>query len=201
LFHTAEGGAVTGAEAERAETVRLLRNFGIVNEDEVRGVGLNGKLSELHAAVGLALLDVIDAEIAARGGLAARYDAAFGGVAGLGFQRRAPQTRRNHAYYTLEIDPEGFGLTRDELHAALSAEGVMTRKYFFPLCSANTAYRHLASAQPGCLPNAERVATRVLCLPLYGELAPTDVDAIADCLLALQAAAPRVRAALRGRAT
>jgi len=200
LFHTAEGGAVTGAVAEAADSVRLLRNFGIVNEDEVRGVGLNGKLSELHAALGLALLDVIDTEIAARGALAARYDAVFANVPGLGFQRRAAQTRRNYAYYTLEVDP-AFGLTRDELHAALRAEGVVTRKYFFPLCSANTAYRHLPSTQPGCLPNAERVAARVLCLPLYGELAPEDVDAIADCVLALQAGAPRVRAALRGRAT
>ena len=199
LFHTAEGGAVVGPDARSAETLRLLRNFGIVNEDEVRGVGLNGKLSELHAALGLPLLDLIDGEIAARAQLAARYDAAFAGVVGLGGQQIAPETRRNYAYYTVEVDPDRFDLTRDELHAALRAEGIVSRKYFFPLCSANVAYRHLPTAQPGRLPNAERVASRVLCLPLYGELAADDVDAIADAVLTIQAAAPRVRAALHGR--
>lgn len=199
LFHTAEGGAVVGADGGLAAPLRLLRNFGIVNEDEVRGVGLNGKLSELHAAMGLSVLDAIEGEIAARGDLAARYDAALAGLPGLRLQRIAPETRRNYAYYTIEVDPEGFGLTRDELHAALQLEGIVARKYFWPLCSHNAAYRDLPSAQPGRLPNAERVATRILCLPLYGEMPGDDVEAIGECLGALHHAAPRVRAALRGR--
>lgn len=200
LFHTAEGGAVVGSDGALGPTIRLLRNFGIVDEDEVRGVGLNGKLSELHAAVGLSLLDAMEAEIAARARLAARYDAALAGVEGLGAQCFAPETRRNYAYYTIEVDRDRFGLSRDELHAALHAEGIVSRKYFWPLCSDNPAYRRLASAQPGHLPRAERVAARVLCLPLYGELAADDVDAIAECVGALHRAAPRIRSALRGRA-
>jgi dTDP-4-amino-4,6-dideoxygalactose transaminase len=198
LFHTAEGGAVVGGDPARAPAIRLLRNFGIVDENEVRGVGLNGKLSELHAALGMALLDDIEAEIAARARLAARYDAALASVEGLHWQRFAADTQRSHAYYTVEIDPAGFGLSRDEVHAALRAEGIVARKYFWPLCSSNAAYRDLPSARPGRLPNAERIATRVLSLPLYGELAAGDVDTIAECLLGLHRAAPRVRAALRG---
>ncbi len=200
LFHTAEGGAVVGGDAALATTVRLLRNFGIVNAEEVRGVGLNGKLSELHAALGLALLDAIEEEIAARARLTARYDTLLASIDGVRGQRMAPDTRRNYAYYPIEVDPDGFGLSRDELHAALCAEGIVARKYFWPLCSANAAYRRLPSAQPGHLPHAERIAARVLCLPLYGELAAADVDAIGECIGTLQRTAPRVRAALRGGA-
>jgi dTDP-4-amino-4,6-dideoxygalactose transaminase len=201
LFHTAEGGAVVGPQAELATALRLLRNFGIVNEDEVRGVGLNGKLSELHAALGLALLDAMEAEIAARKELAARYGAVLATVPGLAAQRSAPETRRNHAYHAIAVDADGFGLTRDELHAALVAEGIMARKYFWPLCSHNPAYRRLPSADGDRIPNAERLASRILCLPMYGELAAADVDRIAECIAAIHAAAPRVRRALSRSST
>jgi len=197
LFHTAEGGAVLAPDATRGSSIELLRNFGIVNQDEVRGVGLNGKLSELHAALGLALLDDVDAELAARAALAARYAEGLAGIDGLSLQRPAPETEPNHAYCTIQIDPERFGVSRDELHVALAAERIMTRKYFHPLCSQNTAYRGLPSADPARLPNAHAVASRVLCLPLYGELAPHAVDRIVECVRALHAAAPRVRAALQ----
>jgi len=199
LFHTAEGGAVVGPDASLASCIALLRNFGIVNEDEVRGVGLNGKLSELHAALGLSLIGLVDEEIAARGRLVARYGDGLAGVPGLRKQRTAPATEPNHAYYTIEVDPAEFGLTRNELHAALGAEQIIARKYFHPLCSDNDAYRHLPSARPELLPNATRLATRILCLPLYGELPPAAVDAIIDAIRDLQASAPRVRAALAGR--
>lgn len=199
LFHTAEGGAVVGRDEALAASIRLLRNFGIVNEEEVRGVGLNGKLSELHAALGLALLASVAAEIEARAQLAARYEAGLAELEGIGFQRFAPDTRRNFGSYVIAVDPDAFGLTRDELHAALRAEGVVARKYFWPLCSANLAYRHLPSARPGRLPVAERVAARVLSLPLYGDLPLADVDAIVECIAGLRTGASRVRAALAER--
>lgn len=200
LFHTAEGGAVVGRDPARFRALALLRNFGIVNEDEVRGVGVNGKLSELHAAVGLDLLPGLEAEIEARGRRADRYRARLGGVPGLRFQRLAEATEANNAYFTIEIDPVDFGLSRDELHLALRAENVITRKYFHPLCSENQSYRMLPSARPDRLPNARRVSKRVLCLPLYGELAVDDADGIVDALLAIQRAAPRIRRAAGGSA-
>src|SRR5262245_51564521 len=198
LFHTAEGGAVVGADSGHAREIALLRNFGIVSEDEVRGVGLNGKLSELHAALGLALLGLVDEEIQARGRLIARYRAGLSDVEGIRFQVAAPETVPNHAYCTIEIDEEQFGLSRDEVHVAMRAENVVTRKYFHPLCSENECYRHLPSAAAVYLPVAHRVASRVLCLPLYGELTMEDVDRIVQCLLAARSAAPAIRAAVKG---
>ena len=197
LFHTAEGGAVVGASETDRKANALLRNFGIVNEEEVSGVGLNGKLSELHAALGLELLPLIGDEIERRAQVAARYEEALGGVAGLRFQKFVPEIRRNHSYFTVEIDPEGFGLTRDEVHEALRLDNIITRKYFYPLASENPAYRGLPSADPARLPNAHRVASRVLCLPIYGELTPEDAGVVSGTLLGLASEPERVRRGLR----
>jgi len=193
LFHTAEGGAVVGPDAKFLRRVALLRNFGIANEEEVSGVGTNGKLSELHAALGLAVLDLVDGEIATRARLSAHYRERLGQIEGLRFQRLTPGAVANHAYFTIEVDPTAFGLTRDQLHAALRAENIVTRKYFFPLCSDNEHYRAVPSADRGRLGNAHEIAARILCLPCHGDLTGADVDRIADCILAIRAAAPRIR--------
>ncbi len=193
LFHTCEGGAVIAAGDARAARVRLLRNFGIVGEEEVQGVGLNGKLSELHAAVGLEVLDHVDQEIAERGALDARYREMLSGLEGLRFQKIADGTEPNYAYFTVHIDEASFGLSRDEVHEALRAENIVSRKYFFPLCSANDSYRQLPSAQPARLPHAHRVANGVLCLPLYGDLPADDVEKICECLRDIRASAADIR--------
>ncbi len=193
LFHTCEGGAIIAAGDAHAARVKLLRNFGIVGEEEVQGIGLNGKLSELHSAVGLEVLDHVDQEIAERGALDARYREMLAGLEGLRFQKMADGTEPNYAYFTVDIDEAAFGLSRDEVHEALRAENIVSRKYFFPLCSANDSYRKLPSAQPSHLPHAHRVASGVLCLPLYGDLAADDVEKICECLRDIRAAAADIR--------
>jgi dTDP-4-amino-4,6-dideoxygalactose transaminase len=195
LFHTCEGGAIVGADDTWLRKIGLLRNFGIVNEEEVRGVGLNGKLSELHAAMGVALLDHVDEEIRARGKLTAHYRERLSKIEGLSFQRLAPDTVGNHAYFSVEIDAPRFRLSRNVVHIALRAENVISRKYFFPLCSENESYRWLPSARPERLPHAHRLASRILCLPLHGELTHEDIDKIADCISAIQSNATRIREA------
>ena len=196
LFHTAEGGAIVGSDPALRDQLVSLRNFGIVDEDTVRGVGLNGKMSEVHAAIGLALLDRIDDEVRARRALFERYRSDLAGLPGLSFQVRAPETDPNFSYFTVEIDPERFGLTRDELHRALRAENVFARKYFFPLCSENESYRALPTARPDHLPHAHRLAQRILCLPIFGEMDLPAAERIADLVHRIHAHAPEVRRAL-----
>jgi len=193
VFHTAEGGAVVGRDPLLLERVASLRNFAIRNEEETCGLGINGKMSEVHAAVGLALLDRIDDEMTARKRLRAHYVERLGGVEGLRLQRAAPNAEPNQAYFTVEIDPRGFGLTRDEVQHALIFENIVARRYFWPLCSENPYYRRLPSSAPERLPNAHRVASRILCLPLYGDLGLDDVDRIVDALLALRDGSTGVR--------
>jgi dTDP-4-amino-4,6-dideoxygalactose transaminase len=175
----------------------LLRNFGIVSENEVSGVGLNGKLSELHAALGLGVLDVVGAEIEARGRAAARYREQLASTEGLRFQEFAPDTVENYAYFTVEIDADAFGLSRDEVHQALLAENIVARRYFSPLCSENDCYRGIPSARPELLPHARRLASSNLCLPIYGGLDLEDIDRIVECLLTIKSSAGRIRDRLR----
>lgn len=201
VFHTAEGGAVVGADAEKYSHLAMLRNFAIVNEDEVRGVGVNGKMSEIHAAIGLAILDNAVREYGRRGQLSAQYLERLRPIAGIVLREPAGETTHNHAYFPIEIDERGFGLSRDEVYAALQAENIFARKYFFPLCSENEAYRGYPSADPERLPNAHRLASRILCLPNYGALGADGVHRIADSLAAIRENGPRIRRHLGGRGT
>jgi dTDP-4-amino-4,6-dideoxygalactose transaminase len=196
IFHTAEGGGVLGPEGARYERLRLLRNFGIASEDEVRGVGVNGKLSELHAALGLALLDDVAEETRARGRLASRYRERLEGREGIRLQRVAAGTTPNHFNFAIAIDEAEFGLSRDAVYRALRAENVLVRRYFNPLCSEIDAYRGLPSANPDTLPNAHRISREVLCLPLFGDLGVASVDRVIDAIDRICACAPEVRRAL-----
>jgi len=201
LFHSGEGGGIVGPEPAAYEGIRLLRNFGIVNADEVQGVGLNGKLSELHSAVGLGVLGLVEEEIERRGRIDAHYRSCLGEIEGVRIQRVAPDTERNFAYFAIEIDAVEFGLTRDELHRALLAENVVARKYFHPLCSENGCYRDHPSAHPDRLPNAHRIASRILCLPIYGELEVRDAERIAELVASIRSNADRIRGRLADTGT
>jgi hypothetical protein len=191
VFHTSEGGAVVGVRRESFGRLAMLRNFGIVSEDEVTGVGVNGKMSEVHAAMGLALLEEAHAEVGRRAAIAARYRERLSELPGVVFQGFAPETLRNHYNFSLEIDEAAFGLSRDAVHEALRAENVHTRKYFHPLCSENPSYRDLPSARPEHLRNAHRVASRILCIP-HGESGSRSGSG-RRCLFAIQAHAPAIR--------
>jgi dTDP-4-amino-4,6-dideoxygalactose transaminase len=197
VFHCAEGGAVVAADDSLASRLSLLRNFGIVDENTVSGVGLNGKLDELHAALGLLILEQINEEIARRGALVDRYYLHLDEVPGLAFQKMHPGTTPNNYNFTVEIDTEAFGLSRDEVHFALRSENIISRKYFYPLCSENDCYRHLPSSAWSNLPNATGLSNRVLSLPLYGALTSYEVDLIAQTLTSLSEHASDVKKAIR----
>jgi dTDP-4-amino-4,6-dideoxygalactose transaminase len=178
------------------ERLALLRNFGIVNEDEVRGVGVNGKLSELHAALGLAMFEPAARETEARAQLAASYRVRLEKLEGILFQRVSPDTQPNHAYFTIEIDAPSFGLSRDQVHEALRADNIFARKYFSPLCSENPSYRDIPTARRECLPHAHRLASRILCLPNHGDLGRNGAERVVEALIGIQAHAPALRRAV-----
>ena len=182
LYNTCEGGAVVSPRADIVQAVRLLRNFGIVSAAEVGGFGLNGKLTELQSAYGVLVLPRVDQEIQARQSVYRRYVNRLSSVPGLGFQRVPAEARWNFHSTVLLVDPATFGINRDQLATVLEAENVFPRKYFSPLCSQVSGYSHLPSASLENLPTAHDVASRVLCLPTYGDLALDAVDTIADII-------------------
>jgi len=185
LFHTAEGGALACADASLKAKIDDLRNFGIHGPDAVDAIGLNGKMTELQAALGLTVLDALGAELAQRRRLLARYADRFGAIDGVRWLLAADTRDSSCQYAVVRVDADAFGCSRDVLHERLREFNVYTRKYFHPLCSDYDCYRDQPSAAPANLPVAARAAKDVLCLPLYGGLAEADVDRICDMVAAI----------------
>jgi dTDP-4-amino-4,6-dideoxygalactose transaminase len=167
LFHTVEGGAVvlhTDADERR---MHLLRSFGHIG-DEHFSLGINAKMSEVHAAMGLAVLPHVPQLVQGRKRVCDRYDAA---LQGLPVERPVVPagTDYNYAYYPVLLADEA---TRERVHAGMARASVFTRRYFFP--SLNT----LPYVSSPAMPVSDDAAARVLCLPLYPELTDADIDRI-----------------------
>lgn len=175
LFHSVEGGATITSDPELDRRLRLLRNFGIASESDVELIGMNGKLSEVHAAMGIAMLGMIEGEIAQREGVASAYIAGLEGVDGI---RIVAGNAQSMQYFVVRVDPDAFGSDRDSLFDTLRSMNVVARKYFSPLCSDMEPYSALPSAQN--LPIARAVASQVLALPFYGGMSTDDATRITD---------------------
>jgi len=168
VFHTAEGGCVVSRTPEGLEALRLLRACGHSGDTHIR-LGTNAKLSELHAAVGLCLLDRVADNIAGRKTVSLMYDALLP-TKGLRQPRRREGLEYNYAYYPVIFDEESILLRVVE---RLKQEEIFPRRYFYP---ALNTLPYLSKYQP--CPVAESIARRVLCLPLYAELGEMDVERV-----------------------
>ena len=182
LFHTAEGGALAVHDEETKRRVDLMKNFGILNEEEVALPGINAKMNELQAALGLANLEVLETERAARAAVRAVYAERLAGRPGVRLVTCPEGVTDSRQYCILRIDPAAAGCHRDTVQTVLKRYNVFTRKYFYPLCSDYDCYRALPSADPAALPVAQRVAGEVLSLPIYGGLSVADAHRICDMI-------------------
>ena len=178
VFNTVEGGAVCFSDPELKPVLDQWKNFGITGPESVEYVGGNAKMNELCAAMGLCNLRHFDAEVAKRRAAAERYRELLEGVPGLRVWKPQPGVRPNYAYLPAVFDPGAFGATRDEVFDALAAHGVGARKYFFPLVSDYACYR--GRFDSAATPVAREVASRVLTLPMYADLALEDVGRICE---------------------
>jgi dTDP-4-amino-4,6-dideoxygalactose transaminase len=182
VFNTFEGGAIICPDAKTKQRIDHLKNFGFVDEVTVIAPGINGKMSEFNAALGLLQLKEIDAAIAKRQVIDARYRAALGGLAGIGLLSGSDDVVANYAYFPILVQP-GFPLNRDALFARLREHGIMARRYFYPLISDFPMYRGLPSAAPALLPTARHAAEQVICLPIYPDLQPEQQARIIDLIV------------------
>jgi dTDP-4-amino-4,6-dideoxygalactose transaminase len=178
VFNTFEGGAIICPDAKTKQRIDYLKNFGIADEVTVVGPGINGKMSEIQAAFGLLQLKHIDAALARRAAIAARYRTNLAAVTGLSMPAIAAG-RLNHSYLPVFVEAE-FALDRDGLYRHLQGHGIMSRRYFYPLISEFPMYRALASAHKDNLPVAHHTSSRVLCLPIFPDLELGEVDRICD---------------------
>lgn len=182
LFHTVEGGCLTVNDPALKKQIDLLKNFGIENEETVSLVGINGKLNEVQAAIGLINMDLMGEERANRQAVENIYRKRLKGIDGLTLVERDSATTPSLQYFVIRINEKRFGMSRNALHAKLKEYNVLTRKYFHPLCSNYACYNHLPSAQPSNLVESNLAAEEVLALPFYGALALEDVEKICDLI-------------------
>lgn len=173
VFNTFEGGAIVCPDKRTKQRIDHLKNFGFVNETTVVAPGINGKMSEINAAFGLLQLQYIDVALAHRRAVAMLYHELLGDIQGVRYAGPSGESV-NFGYYPVLIE-DSFPLSRDDLYLALRGDGKMVRRYFYPLISDFPMYRGLPSANIANLPNAAAASSRVLCLPIYPDLALEEV--------------------------
>lgn len=183
VYNTIEGGALIMHDAKTKQRIDYLKNFGFAGETEVVAPGINSKMDEIRSAYGLLNLRQVDASIEARHQVAIRYREALRGVEGITFYDDMPGVRHNYSYFPIFVDAEQYGETRDSLYFRMKDEGVLGRRYFYPLISEFTTYRGLESAHKENLPNAHRMADSVICLPMHHELSSDDLDRIIKLII------------------
>nr|PZN79356.1 MAG: aminotransferase [Pseudomonadota bacterium] len=183
VFNTFEGGAIVCADEKTKQRIDYLKNFGFAGETVVVAPGINGKMSEFNAALGLLQLRHVDEAIERRREIDAAYRERLKDVKGIRCLQYPDNVRANFAYFPILVGPE-YPITRDDLYRELKERDVHPRRYFFPLISQFPMYRGLPSAHPDNLPVATRVSQEILCLPIYPELPMSTVDEITDYIAA-----------------
>ncbi len=168
LFHTGEGGALVTNNDELAHRISYMLNFGHKDEENFWGVGINGKISELHAAMGLAVLPEVPDIIARRKVVCDSYDRFLAGSS-IKHPDYPPHTDYNYAYYPVLFESAASLLLARN---ALNQHDIFPRRYFYP------PLNRLPYLQYTSTPVAENISSRVLCLPLSTELSARDVELI-----------------------
>ena len=160
-----EGGVVTTNNDSLADKMRLMRNFGFVDYDKVVYLGINGKMNEVCAAMGLTNLEAMDDIVAINRRNYLAYCDGLRSMPGVSVIRYEPKEKNNYQYVVIEVDPDVCPRNRDEIVEALHAENVIARKYFWPGCHRMEPY---CTTQPNDwkrLPETERVSAQVIVLP------------------------------------
>lgn len=181
VFHTIEGGAVSFRDDELAVKLDDRKNFGQHSAEEILYAAGNGKMSEFQAAMGICNLRHLEDQIARRGAAVQRYRQRLGGVEGIKLCPVQADAVSNNAYFPVVFD--GYREDRDQVHAKLAEQGIIARKYFYPLTNSFACYKELPTAGEDKTPVAKHIARRVLTLPLYADLSAEDVDRICDIIL------------------
>ena len=181
LFNTIEGGCLTYNDDKLFRKIYNLRNFGIQSEELVEDVGINGKMNEIQAAVGLLNLDLFKKEQEKRAEVNNFYDKHISNIKGISIPKMPENTTNSYQYYPIVIGDD-YPLTRNELYEKFKTINIMTRKYFYPLCSDYECYKNLPSSSKENLPVANDVKNRVLCLPFYGSLSRDVLEIICEVL-------------------
>ncbi len=179
VFNTIEGGAACYKDSQVGKRLYELKNFGIQDEETITGVGANAKMNEFCAAMGLCNLRHLDEEIEKRKAVYERYIDRLSGVKGIRLNYVQQGVKSNYAYFPIIVEPDEYGMSRDELHDKLKSNGIYSRKYFYPISNECDCYRE---QYRGDTPVALEMSQKVLTLPMYADLESESVTCICEMI-------------------
>ncbi len=182
LLVAGEGGLVCTNDDTLAKAVRGMRNYGDTGAYDPEWLGLNARMSEFNAALGLAGLAEVDDRVRRRNQIAQMFDSLLKPLPGLRFQKVHPQDVNTFKDYSIHVTADQFGMTRDELAAGLLAENIETKKYFYPPMHMQTLYRQFHNAANNDLKTTEEVTGGILSLPIYETLSDSTIELIAQAI-------------------
>ena len=181
LFNTIEGGCLTYKNPDLIKKIYNLRNFGIKNEEIVEDIGINGKMNEFQAAMGLENLKIYKYEQERRKKVKAIYDDKLSKIKGIRIPKMPSGVSNSYQYYPIVIE-DNYPKTRDEIYEMFKSENIFTRKYFYPACHDYDCYKNDLSVKLSNLSVTDDLKNKVLCLPFYGTLEKDTIHHICNKL-------------------
>lgn len=179
LFNTIEGGCLTYNDETLKRKIYNLRNFGIQSEEIVEEVGINGKMNEFQAAMGLENLKIYRKEQQKRAKVKAFYDKHLSKIEGIRIPKMPENVTNSYQYYPIVIE-DNYPITRNELYDRFKAQNILTRKYFYPACNDYDCYKNDLAVKLADLTVVNDLKHRVLCLPFYGSLEEETLEFICN---------------------
>ena len=182
VFNTFEGGAIISHDSATKQRIDYLKNFGFAGETTIMAPGINSKMNEVQAAMGLLQLKSFNEGIEKRKQVANKYRELLKDVNGISMLPEPQETVSNYAYFPIFADEQDYGMSRDALYEKLKQNNIYGRRYFYPLISEFSMYRGLESSAPDHLPVARKMSNRVICLPIYPYLGMDSLNLITNII-------------------
>ena len=177
-----EGGIVATNDADLSDKIRIGRNYGDDGSYDCAFEGINARMSEFHAILGLSSLNAAEENIGHRLHLIGLYKRRLEQLPGVRFQKTTQGGVSNGVYFTIIVDPDQLGLRRDQIYKSLGAEGIDTRRYYYPPLHLQQVNSHLRHLYKGNLPHTERVAENSLTLPMFSHMTEEQLNGVCDAV-------------------
>ncbi len=196
LVVAGEGGIVATGDGELAEKLRVARDYGNAGDYNPSFIGLNARMSELHAALAIESLKMLEMNVQRRNDIAARYMGHLSRLPGIGFQKVKEGDRHTYKDFTVLVDEEAFGMSRDALAWHLKREGIDTRKYYYPAVHRISAYwERWGRKYDERLPVTNMLSERALSLPIWSHMEMETVDRVSYAVCGAHERAEEIAAA------
>jgi dTDP-4-amino-4,6-dideoxygalactose transaminase len=181
LLPCGEGGVITTNSDAVYAAMLNRRNYGFTADSrDCENLGMNGKLTEFCAILGLKEIESIDDEVVKRNRIARQYREALGCLPGIGFQSVRMNDISAYKDFTITVDSRSFGISRNNLKGALADRGIETEAYFSPPLHQMKYFRESVASK---LPNTEALGRQVLSLPIYSDMTADELEYVIDSIV------------------